>query len=146
MPRAPRGSGSSQRPRAGARAPRESLRSRSTEAPPRTLAARRRQPKAQSSAFEEYAGREKTAVVEPPADPKQSARPAILAKVQLDDIGDHAQRVFEASIAPRKETETGVSFLITKAQKAELRHRGYTEEQIREMEPEEAHRALGLIS
>ena len=80
MPRAPRGSGSSRRPRAGARAPRESLRSRSTEAPPRTLAARRRQPKAQSSAFEEYAGREKTAVVEPPADAKQSARPAIFGK------------------------------------------------------------------
>jgi len=40
MPRAPRGSGSSQRPRAGARAPRENLRSRSTEAPPRTLAVR----------------------------------------------------------------------------------------------------------
>jgi hypothetical protein len=77
---------------------------------------------------------------------EQSARPAILAKVQLDDIGNHAQRVFEASIAPRKETETGVSFIITKAQKAELRHRGYTEEQIREMKPEEAHRALGLIS
>jgi hypothetical protein len=146
MPRAPRGLGSSRRPRAGARAPRESLRSRSTEAPPRTLAARRRRPKAQSSAFEEYAGPEKTAVVEPPADAKQSATPAILAKVQLDDIGDHAQRVFEAWIAPRKEMETGASFIITKAQKAELHHRGYTEEQIREMKPEEAHRALGLIS
>src|SRR6516162_5892617 len=96
--------------------------------------------------FEEYAGREKTAVVEPPADAKQSARPAILAKVQLGDIGDHPQPVFEASITPRKEAETGVSFIITRAQKAELRHRGYTEEQIREMKPAEAHRALGLIS
>ena len=146
MPRAPRGTGSSRRPRARARAPRESLGSRSTEAPPRTLAARRRRPAAQSSAFEEYAGREKTAVVEPPADAKQSTRPAILAKVQLDNIGDHPQPVFEASITPRKEAETGVSFIITRAQKAELRHRGYTEEQIREMKPEEAHRALGLIS
>jgi len=39
-----------------------------------------------------------------------------------------------------------MSFIITKAQKAELRRRGYTEEQIREMKPADAHRALGLIS
>ena len=30
-----------------------------------------------------------------------------------------------------------MSFIITKAQKAELRRRGYTEEQIREMKPED---------
>jgi hypothetical protein len=62
------------------------------------------------------------------------------------DIGDHAQRVFEAPITPHQEAETGMSFIITKAQKAELRRRGYTEEQIREMTPADAHRALGLIS
>ena len=62
------------------------------------------------------------------------------------DIGDHALRVSEASITPHPEAETGMSFIITKAQKAELRRRGYTEEQIREMKPAEAHRALGLIS
>jgi hypothetical protein len=62
------------------------------------------------------------------------------------DIGDHAERGFEASMRPHKEAETGISFIITKAQKAELRQRGYTEEQIREMKPEDAHRALGLIS
>jgi hypothetical protein len=62
------------------------------------------------------------------------------------DIGDHSERVFEASMMPHKEAETGISFIITKAQKAELRQRGYTEEQIREMTPEDAHRALGLIS
>ena len=44
------------------------------------------------------------------------------------------------------ETETGMSFIITKAEKAELRRRGYSEEHIREMRPEDAHRALGLIS
>jgi hypothetical protein len=38
-----------------------------------------------------------------------------------------------------------MSFIITKAQKVELRRRGYREEQIREMKPEDAHRALGLI-
>jgi hypothetical protein len=43
------------------------------------------------------------------------------------------------------EAETGMSFIITKAQKAELRRRGYSEEQIREMKPGDAHRALGLI-
>jgi hypothetical protein len=61
-------------------------------------------------------------------------------------IGDHAQRVSEASITPHQEAEPGMSFIITKAQKTELRRRGYTEEQIREMKPEDAHRALGLIS
>jgi hypothetical protein len=44
-----------------------------------------------------------------------------------------------------REAETGMSFIITKAQKVELRRRGYREEQIREMKPEDAHRALGLI-
>jgi hypothetical protein len=75
-------------------------------------------------------GRQPTALPDPPDPP---------------DLGDHAQRVFEASITPHKETETGISFIITKAQKAELRRRGYTEEQIHEMKPEDAHRALGLI-
>jgi hypothetical protein len=62
------------------------------------------------------------------------------------DPGDHVERVFEGSMTPHMETETGISFIITKAQKTELRQRGYTEEQIREMKPEDAHRALGLIS
>jgi hypothetical protein len=61
------------------------------------------------------------------------------------DVGDHAERVFEASITPDK-VETGMSFFITKAQKAELRRLGYSEEQIREMKPEDAHRTVGLIS
>jgi hypothetical protein len=76
-------------------------------------------------------GQEPTVLADPPDPP---------------DIGDHAERVFEASMTPHKEAETGISFIITKAQKAELRQRGYTEEQIREMKPEDAHRALGLIS
>jgi len=61
------------------------------------------------------------------------------------DIGDHLQRIFEPSTA-HKEAETGMSFFITKAQKAELQRLGYSEEQIREMKPEDAHRALRLIS
>ena len=62
------------------------------------------------------------------------------------DIGDHAQRSFEPSMEADKGAEAGMSFFITKAQKAELRRLGYTDEQIREMKPEDAHRALGLIS
>jgi hypothetical protein len=62
------------------------------------------------------------------------------------EIEDHAQRVFAAPTTAHKDAETGISFIITKAQKSELRQRGYSEEQIREMKPEDAHRALGLIS
>jgi hypothetical protein len=77
-------------------------------------------------------GREPSTLADPadPADPP--------------DLGEHTQRVFDASMTPH-EAETGMSFFITKAQKAELRRRGYSEEQIREMKPEDAHRALGLI-
>jgi hypothetical protein len=62
------------------------------------------------------------------------------------DIGHRAQRSFEPSMEANKGAEAGMSFFITKAQKAELRRLGYTDEQIREMKPEDAHRALGLIS
>jgi len=55
-------------------------------------------------------------------------------------------RSFEPSTEANKEAGAGMSFFITKAQKAELRRLGYTDEQIREMKPEDAHRALGLIS
>jgi hypothetical protein len=60
------------------------------------------------------------------------------------DTGNRADGVFEPSMTLH-EAETGMSFIITRAQKAELRRRGYSEEQIREMKPEDAHRALGLI-
>jgi hypothetical protein len=62
------------------------------------------------------------------------------------DSQDRAQRGFEESATAHKEAGTGISFFITKAQKAELRRLGYSEEQIREMKPEDAHKALGLIS
>jgi hypothetical protein len=41
---------------------------------------------------------------------------------------------------------TDVSFMITQHQKEALRERGYTDEQIRDMKPQDAHRALGLIN
>jgi hypothetical protein len=62
------------------------------------------------------------------------------------DIRNDAQRIFQASMTADKEAETGMSFFITKAQKAELQRLGYSDEQIREMKPEDAHRVLGLIS
>lgn len=41
---------------------------------------------------------------------------------------------------------TGVSFLITQAQKLQLREFGVRDEEIRNMKPAEAHRILGLAS
>ena len=76
MPRTPRGSGSSRRPRAEARTPRETVRSRPTEAPRRTLNARRGQVSTQSPGLVGQAGREEASVIEPPADIEQSARQA----------------------------------------------------------------------
>jgi len=74
-------------------------------------------------------------------------QPSVLADLpDRPEIEDHAQRTFKAAMTAHKEAETGMSFTITNAQKAELRERGYSEEQIREMKPEDAHRALGLIS
>jgi hypothetical protein len=70
----------------------------------------------------------------------------------LDDPPDppgieaNAQHTFKAAMTAHKGAETGMSFIITKAQKDELLRRGYSEEQIREMKPEDAHRILGLIS
>jgi len=39
-----------------------------------------------------------------------------------------------------------VSLIITQAQKEQLRERGYTDEEIREMKPQDAHRVLGLVN
>ena len=70
-------------------------------------------------------------------------QPSVLA--DPPEIEDHV-RTFKAAMTAHQEAETGMSFIITNAQKAELRQRGYSEEQIRQMKPEDAHRALGLIS
>ena len=45
-----------------------------------------------------------------------------------------------------KNSVTGVSFLITQAQKVQLRELGVRDEEIRNMKPDEAHRILGLAS
>jgi hypothetical protein len=51
------------------------------------------------------------------------------------------KRVHPAVKAP----PAGVSLMITRRQKADLRELGYTDDQIRNMKPEDAHRVLGLI-
>jgi hypothetical protein len=45
----------------------------------------------------------------------------------------------------RSAVKAGVSLMITRQQKADLRELGYNPEQIRDMKPEEAHRVLRLI-
>jgi hypothetical protein len=50
----------------------------------------------------------------PLADPAHPADPP-----DPPDLGEHTQPVFDASMTPH-EAETGMSFFITKAQKAEL--------------------------
>jgi hypothetical protein len=55
-----------------------------------------------------------------------------------DALQEHAEPASKAPLA-------GFSLMITRRQKADLRERGYTDQQIRDMTPHEAHRALGLI-
>jgi hypothetical protein len=60
----------------------------------------------------------------------------------LTSLGDPLpERAEPASKAPL----AGFSLMITQRQKADLRKRGYTDKQIQDMTPNEAHRVLGLI-
>lgn len=51
-----------------------------------------------------------------------------------------------AEAARAEQPMPGVSLMITQDQKTALRERGYDDEQIRDMKPEEAHRALGIVN
>jgi hypothetical protein len=62
---------------------------------------------------------------------------------KLKDILGYYEAILKRSAA-RKQPTTGVSFLITHHQIAELRERGLTDDQIYTMTPEDAHRLLGL--
>jgi hypothetical protein len=65
-------------------------------------------------------------------------------------LGDKPGAPFESNVedatatlsSPRPKAQ--VSFFITQAQKAELREKGYSEDQIAQMKPAEAHQILGL--
>ena len=77
-------------------------------------------------------------------DPHRTAAPArepIARPVAEDASISEDLTTFGAQPAAK----AGVSLMITRQQKADLRARGYTVEQIRDMKPEEAHRVLGLI-
>jgi hypothetical protein len=50
----------------------------------------------------------------------------------------------ESDVTPIEDKRAQVSFFITNSQKAELRDRGYSEDEIAKMKPAEAHRILGL--
>jgi len=68
----------------------------------------------------------------------------------MDEIQPPHEKIRDqaAETPPEQEhsSRASVSLLITQEQKAALRERGYTDEQIREMKPEDAHRELGLIN
>jgi len=86
----------------------------------------------------EFSGR-----LEGPA-PHRNAAPArepIVRPIGEDDSISEDLTTFGA----RPAVKAGVSLMITRLQKADLRALGYTDEQIRDMKPEEAHRVLGLI-
>jgi hypothetical protein len=71
--------------------------------------------------------------------PSPAASSALEGKAEDDGANDPPADDQRAS------SSASVSLMITQKQKAALRERGFTEEQIREMKPEEAHRTLGLI-
>jgi len=62
--------------------------------------------------------------------------------VELKDVLEHYEAILKR-LSGRETSTTGISFLITHHQKAELRDRGFTDDQIYTMTPEEAHRLLG---
>jgi hypothetical protein len=62
---------------------------------------------------------------------------------ELKDILGHYEALLKR-LSVQGPSSIGVSFLITHHQKAELRDRGFTDDQIYTMTPEEAHRLLGL--
>jgi hypothetical protein len=70
-----------------------------------------------------------------------------LAVREEDDDWEEDEELEEIEDEPQEDGMPAptVSLMITQAQKAALREKGYTDEQIRELTPEQAHRALGLI-
>ncbi|MFC4174904.1 hypothetical protein ACFOYU_23085 [Microvirga sp. GCM10011540] len=70
----------------------------------------------------------------------------------MDDYLDQLRRSLEQDLGlvpsdkarARPAAKDGVSLIITKEQRAQLRERGFTEEEIRNMTPAQAHRHLGI--
>lgn len=61
------------------------------------------------------------------------------------DLSPPDESLTESTQPTVKVPSAGVSLMITRQQKADLREQGYSDEQIRDMKPTEAHRVLGLI-
>ena len=121
MPRTPRGSGSSSRPRAEARTSRESIAS-GPAATPRTRAPRRSRTPA-PPAMQETAGRGEAAVVEPSADIGQSARPTTAGprfQIFIIDAGwdSPAHRVLRQNFGLLRELQKGERIYVLSREKS----------------------------
>ena len=68
-----------------------------------------------------------------PAERQLGNEPAVSSESNVED-----------AIAATPSPKAQVSFFITQAQKAQLREKGYSDDQIAQMKPAEAHRILGL--
>ena len=74
---------------------------------------------------------------------------AVFAKFDVpagSDPASHDEEQVNGTDVGDPNSVTGVSFLITQAQKLQLRELGVRDEEIRNMKPDEAHRILGLAS
>lgn len=74
---------------------------------------------------------------------------AVFAKFDVlagSDPASHDENQVNGADVGDPNSVTGVSFLITQAQKLQLRELGVRDEEIRNMKPDEAHRILGLAS
>jgi hypothetical protein len=74
---------------------------------------------------------------------------AVFAKFEVwtgSPPASHDQHQVNGTDGGQSNSVTGVSFLITQAQKLQLRELGVRDEEIKNMKPAEAHRLLGLAS
>jgi hypothetical protein len=130
MPRAPRASGSSRRPRAEARTPRETVGS-PTEGAAGAAHARRgagaptaaEEQRAPAPTLQEAAGRDEALVVEPPADAGQSPRPATAGprfQIFIIDAGwdSAAHRVLHRNFGLLRELQKGEPIYVLSREKS----------------------------
>ena len=70
-----------------------------------------------------------------PAEGQPRDEPAVSSESNLEDA---------VEVPPTPSPKAQVSFFITRAQKAQLRKKGYSDDQIAQMKPAEAHQILGI--
>jgi hypothetical protein len=71
----------------------------------------------------------------------EPANPEPISKLPSEDL---IPANVEPNPTPLGDKKAQVSFFITKSQKAQLRERGFSEDDIAKMKPGEAHKILGL--